>query len=98
MKINLIKKFSYVKFLFHGCQVLLVAGIIIQCLSGSNFVQSIVSLLIYGILLAASLWGEKQLEVYVKHEIEEEIESIASIKDSMFVNVPLPVVIVEEVV
>ena len=97
MKINLIKKFSYVKFLFHGCQVLLVAGIIIQCLSGSNFVQSIVSLLIYGILLAASLWGEKQLEVYVKHEIEEEIESIASIKDSMFVNVPLPVVIVEEV-
>ena len=97
MKINLVKKFSYAKFLFHACQVLLVAGIIIQCLKGATLVQSIVSLLIYVILLLASLWGEKQIEAYIKHEIEEEIESIESIKDSMFVNVPLPVVIVEEV-
>lgn len=97
MKINLTKKFSYAKFLFHVCQVLLVLGIIIQCLKVGNVLQNIVSLLIFVILLLVSLWGEKQIEVYIKHEIEEEIESIASIKDSMFVNVPLPVVIVEEV-
>lgn len=97
MKINLAKKFSYAKFLFHVCQVLLVAGIIIQCFKGSTLVQSIISILIYMTLLLVSLWGEKQIEAYIKREIEEEIESIANIKDSMFVNVPLPVVIVEEV-
>lgn len=97
MRIIKLEKFSYAKIIFRLFQALLVIGILVQCLSLASLPKAICSIAILSILFIGSIWGEKTIEKYIKCEINKEIDSITSIKDSMFVNVPLPVVIVEEV-
>ncbi|MBQ1274643.1 MAG: DHH family phosphoesterase [Cellulosilyticum sp.] len=97
MKIKTDKRFSYTIIILRICQLLLIIGIIIQCIRIINFPQAGVGLGIYFIVLLVSLLGEKKITQFIRQEVEEEVEYITSIKDSMFTDIQLPVVIVEEV-
>lgn len=97
MKIESKKKFSYASIIFRSCQLLLVLGIIIQSLKVFTSPQAAVGLVIYLIVLLASMVGRRKMSQYITEEIEKEVQQITCIKDSMFSNVQLPVVIIEEV-
>ncbi|MBP3887506.1 MAG: DHH family phosphoesterase [Cellulosilyticum sp.] len=97
MKIESKKRFSYANIIFRSCQILLVIGIVIQALKVFTSSNAMIGLVIYLIVLLVSIIGERKLAEYIKQEIEHEVAQIISIKDHMFSDIELPVVIIEEV-
>ena len=95
MKRKLNKDFSYMMILFRGCQVLLVIGMLIQSTKLTRVPQATVGLIIYAIVLGVSIFGEKKIANFIKCEVERETTEITNIKDSMFSNVQIPLVIVD---
>lgn len=97
MKMESKKRFSYANIIFRICQILLVIGIVIQALKVFTLPNAMIGLVIYLIVLLVSIIGEHKLTQYINQEIEHEVEQIISIKDHMFSDIELPVVIIEEV-
>lgn len=97
MKIESKKSFSYVSIIFRICQLLLVIGIVIQCIRVFESPQAAIALVIYLVVLLISMIGERKIVQYINQAVEQEVEQIIAIKDNMFTDIELPVVIVEEV-
>ena len=97
MKIHSKKRFSYTMIILRSCQVLLIIGMIIQGLRIFSLPQAVIGLGIYLIVLLVSILGERKIAHFIRQEVEEEVAYITSIKDTMYSNVQLPVVITEEV-
>jgi len=97
MKIHSKKRFSYTIILLRCCQILLIIGMIIQCMKLFSTSEAIVELGIYFAILLVSIIWERQIMHFIKQEVAHEVENITTIKDSMFSNVVLPVVVIEEV-
>ena len=96
MKRKLNKNFSYTMVLFRGCQILLVVGMLIQITRIIRTPQALIAFIIYAIVLAVSVWGERKIAGFIKSEVERETTEITHIKDSMFSNIQIPIVIIEE--
>ena len=90
------KSFSYSMMFLRGCQVLLVVGIIIQLIKVFYAPETIVSLLIYLIVLCGSIFGEKKISKYISNEVKREVEELTNTKNMMLSAVSIPVVLVEE--
>lgn len=97
MKSRLKKDFSYTAILFRACQCLLGLGIIIQLSKIVKMPQAVVGLMIYIAVLIMTIIAEKKIMNFIKSEVEREITEIDQVKDSMFSNADIPIVIVEEV-
>ncbi len=97
MKSKRKKNFSYAMVIFRFTQALVTIGLITQLSRVFSTPQAILSLLIYAILLIVSIFSEREVCRYVKLQVEKEVDEITVIKDSMFSNVEIPVVIIEEI-
>lgn len=97
MKIESKKRFSYASIIFRSCQLLLVLGIMIQILRIFKTPHEIIGLVLYCVLLLLTIIGERKMAQYIKKTVEYEVEQITCVKDNMFANIELPVVIIEEV-
>ena len=97
MKIESKKSFSYAAIIFRSCQLLLVIGTIIQVLRLFTEPDAVISLMINLVVLLFSVIGERKVTKYMREVIEDEVEQITCIKDNMFADIELPVVIIEEV-
>lgn len=97
MKINSNRSFSYAMLIFRGCQALLVVGIIIQLLKILSMPQAMIGLVIYSVVLLVSVIGERKITQFIKQEVEKEVAIVTDVKNSMFTNVQIPMVIIEEV-
>lgn len=97
MKSKRKKNFSYAMVIFRFTQALVTIGLITQLSRVFSTPQAILSLLIYAILLIVSIFSEREVCRYVKLQVEKEVDEITIIKDSMFSNVEIPVVIIEEI-
>ena len=91
------KHFSYAVKILRICQCLLVVGICIQLFKLFVTPEAILSIIIYVAILIASIISEREIENYIRFKVEEEVDEITTIKDSMFSNVEIPVVIIETV-
>ena len=97
MKSKRKKNFSYAMVIFRFTQALVTIGLITQLSRVFSTPKAILSLLIYAILLIVSIFSEREVCRYVKLQVEKEVDEITVIKDSMFSNVEIPVVIIEEI-
>ena len=95
MKQQIGDHFSYVIGILRCSQVLIIIGIILQATKIGEVPQGIVSLCIYLALLVVTIIGEKYLKGILKLEVIKEVQQLATIKDTMFVNTQIPVTIVE---
>jgi c-di-AMP phosphodiesterase-like protein len=76
-------------------QVFMIVGIAAAGLSIANRAAAAISLILFIVLLAGSLFFEKRLENVLKDQIIEEAEQLSTIKNSMFSNAKIPVAIIE---
>ena len=90
------KNFSYAKLLLRITQTLLVSGIIVQLPKILVNLESLVSFIIYIIILVVTIFAERKMIFYVRHKIEHDTDRIINIKNSMFSNIDIPMVIIEK--
>lgn len=97
MKSKRKKSFSYAMVIFRFTQALVTLGLLTQLQRVFSAPQAILSLLIYAILLIVSIFSEREVNRYIKLQVSKQVDEITTIKDSMFSNVQIPVVIIEEI-
>lgn len=97
MKSKRKKSFSYAMIIFRFTQALVTIGLIIQLPRVFIAPQAILSVLIYAILLIVSIFSEREISRYIKLQVSRQVDEVTTIKDTMFSNVQIPVVIIEEI-
>ncbi len=97
MKSNDKKQFSYAIMLFRICQVLVIIGMIIQVIRMFQNPVAIISVIVFAILLASSVFAEREVNRFINEQVQQDVHEITTIKDSMFSDVDLPIAIIEEI-
>ena len=90
------KSFLYAKLILRVVQGLLLIGVLFELPKVASNLESLVSLIIYIIILAITIFAEHQINLYIKVRIEYDVDTIMNIKDSMFASVDIPMSIIEE--
>lgn len=97
MKDHIKHHFSYIVKAIRFSQILIAIGIIIQIVRLIYTPEAAISLIIYIVLLGVSIVGERNISTAIKIQIAEEVQEVSTIKNAMFVNSQIPVVMIEDV-
>lgn len=88
--------FSYAKKILRFSQVLMILGIIVQCIRSIYTINAMPSLFIYMGLLLITVLSERRIQSVLQEEVNNRVREITTVKDSMFASVEIPVVMLEE--
>ena len=89
--------FSYAKIIFRATQILLILGMIVQAPRIFGNLQALLSFLIYTILFIMSAFSEREVKRHIKLQVEKEVDEITNIKNTMFSDIEIPILVIEEV-